>query len=80
MVDLEKTGIKLPNDLLGDYLWLVGPDESRPDVIFIGRANFKGIIVTKNDYYESMGMLKDWEVPSTEHKYDRLGIICVNRD
>lgn len=80
MVDLDRAGIRLPDFLSGYFLWLVGPSPLRPDVILVGSGNHKGVIVTRGEYHQSMGMLADVEIFPTEHEFDRLGVICVNRD
>lgn len=79
MIDLDRSGIRLPNILSGYYLWTIGPDGAVPDAILLGVGSYKGIVVTKGEFYESLKAV-DGLAEYVDHKFDRLGVLCVNRD
>jgi hypothetical protein len=51
---LELAGIQLPAMLTGYTVRSVGPDRYRPDVIFLGKRRYQGILITRGELDESL--------------------------
>ena len=81
MINIDAVGIKMPKAFSDYYLWSIGPDEKIPDAIFIGKkgVNFKGIVVTKEEFGKSLRGEKELAA-HIERKFERIGILCVNRN
>lgn len=51
---LARAGIQLPTMLMGYTVRSVGPDRYRPDVIFLGKRRYQGILITRGELDEAL--------------------------
>jgi hypothetical protein len=81
MINMDVVGLRMPDAFSDYYLWSIGPDETMPDAIFVGKkgVNFKGIVVTKGELHKSLRGEGDL-IKYIESKHSRIGVLCVNRD
>lgn len=72
---LERAEIKIPQWLEGYVIRAVGPDKFQPNVLFVGRRRYQGLIITQNELDKSIkGTSID--ITKLEEWSGRVGLIC----
>jgi hypothetical protein len=71
----ERSGIRVP-EWLSDYvIRAVGPDRFHPNVLFVGKFRYQGIIITRGEFESSLAGTPV-EVARLDEWSGRLGLMC----
>lgn len=79
-ISLDRSGRRPPPGFLKDYeIKIVGPNQYHPNIIFIGRSGYKGVVVSRNEMDESVvgtEIISDllWK------RRGRIAVICYQED
>ncbi|MFC4822194.1 hypothetical protein [Dokdonella ginsengisoli] len=72
---IERSGIQIPSFIDGYSIRSVGPDRYHPNVIFVARRRYQGILISRGDFEDSLkGTKIDPSAP--EMRKGRLAMIC----
>jgi hypothetical protein len=75
-LSIDRSGIKVPAWLNGYAIRSVGPDKYHPNVVFVARRRYQGILITRGEFEESLkGTNIDKSGP--EERKGRLAMICA---
>lgn len=72
---IDRSGIEVPAWLDGYAIRSVGPDRFHPDVLFVARRRFQGIIITRGDFERSL-IGTNIDKSGVEERNGRLAMIC----
>lgn len=73
--DLAISNIQVPSFLEGYTIRSVGPNRDRPDVIYVGKRRYQGILITKDDFQSSIDKLLGTPL-RIKNATGRVGLIC----
>lgn len=72
---IERSRMRIPSLLDGYVIRSVGPDRYHPNVIFVARRRYQGILITRGDFEDSLrGTKIDPSAP--ERREGRFAMIC----
>lgn len=74
-LSIDRSGIKVPAWLDGYAIRSVGPNRFHPDVLFVARRRFQGIIITRDDFERSLSGT-NIDKSGVEERDGRLAMIC----